>query len=161
MLDKALNTSLITNLTLSWRRSLLYRNQPFICSANQYTGFYMIRTIVMKELNTQICRFANWIFPNLCHILEYVCKISKSSMQRTLTASQLVQNIWNIFSQYFLYIKCFKQVIEIAINLSTSKYIKERTQRKKLNNPLYYTVAQQWHRRYLFCNCRIGLITVA
>ena len=47
----------------------------------------------MKELNTQICRFANWIFPNLCHILEYVCKISKSSMQRTLTASQLVQNI--------------------------------------------------------------------
>ena len=27
-------------LTLSWRRSLLYRNHPLICSANQRTGFY-------------------------------------------------------------------------------------------------------------------------
>ena len=32
-------------LTLSWRRPLLYRR------ANQWTGFYMITTSVMKELN--------------------------------------------------------------------------------------------------------------
>ena len=37
-------------LTLSWRRRLSYRNQS-ICSANQWTGFYMITASVMKEFN--------------------------------------------------------------------------------------------------------------
>ena len=36
-------------LTLSWRRLISYRNQ--ICSANQWTGFYMISASVMKGLN--------------------------------------------------------------------------------------------------------------
>ena len=36
-------------LTLSWRRLIPYRNQ--ICSANQWTGFYMISASVMKGLN--------------------------------------------------------------------------------------------------------------
>ena len=36
-------------LTLSWQRSLSYRNSLLICSANQWTGFYMIEPIVMKE----------------------------------------------------------------------------------------------------------------
>ena len=35
-------------LTLSWRRLIPYRNQ--ICSANQWTGFYMISASVMKWL---------------------------------------------------------------------------------------------------------------
>ena len=48
-------------LTLSWQRYLSYRHQAIdllcksmdslICSANQWTGFYMIETSVMKELN--------------------------------------------------------------------------------------------------------------
>ena len=63
----------VAYLTLSWRRSLSYKNQPidllfldplktsenrkvFWCfqvveRANQWTGFYMIWTSVMKELN--------------------------------------------------------------------------------------------------------------
>ena len=36
-------------LTLLWRRSLSYRNQDWICYANQWTGFHMIGTSVMKE----------------------------------------------------------------------------------------------------------------
>ena len=39
----------IISSTLSWRKSLSNKNQ--ICSANQWTGFYMIGTSVMKELN--------------------------------------------------------------------------------------------------------------
>ena len=46
-------------LTLSWRWSLSHRNQ--ICRANQWTGFCMIRTSVMKELifkkNSSFSRF--------------------------------------------------------------------------------------------------------
>ena len=39
-------------LTLSWRRPLSYRNQSIdlLCSANQWTGFYMITVFVMKQL---------------------------------------------------------------------------------------------------------------
>ena len=37
-------------LTLSWRRSLSYRTSPLICCADQWAGFYMILTSVMKEL---------------------------------------------------------------------------------------------------------------
>ena len=40
-----------TYLTLSWRRSLSYRNQSIDM---QWTGFYMIGTSVMKEL--RVCR---------------------------------------------------------------------------------------------------------
>ena len=38
------------SLTLSGRRPLSYRNQSIDCSANQWTGFYMITASVMKEL---------------------------------------------------------------------------------------------------------------
>ena len=31
--------------------SVLHRNQSLICSTNQWTGFYMIRPSVTKELN--------------------------------------------------------------------------------------------------------------
>ena len=41
-------------LPLSWRRSLYYRNQFIDCSANQWTGVYMIGISVMKELNIQM-----------------------------------------------------------------------------------------------------------
>ena len=40
---------IIPLLTLSWRRSLSYRNQ--ICGANQWTGFYVITASVIKELS--------------------------------------------------------------------------------------------------------------
>ena len=40
-------------LTLSWWRYLSYRNQSIDCSANQWPGFYMLVTSVMKELNNQ------------------------------------------------------------------------------------------------------------
>ena len=38
------------HLTLSWASSLLNRNQ-YICSANQWTGFYMMVIFVKKELS--------------------------------------------------------------------------------------------------------------
>ena len=40
--------------TLSWKRSLSYRNQSSICKANQWTGFYMIGTSVFRKF------FGNW-----------------------------------------------------------------------------------------------------
>ena len=39
-----------TCLSLSWRRQLSYKTSPLICAANQWTGFYMIRTPVIKKL---------------------------------------------------------------------------------------------------------------
>ena len=36
-------------LTLSWRKSLSYRNQSLICSVNQWTSFYMIRTSIISK----------------------------------------------------------------------------------------------------------------
>ena len=33
--------------------SYYVETSPLICSANQWTGFYMIRTSVMKELSTE------------------------------------------------------------------------------------------------------------
>ena len=43
-------------LTFSWRRPLSYRNQSIDLqnSANQWTGFYVIRVSVMKELSKQM-----------------------------------------------------------------------------------------------------------
>ena len=43
-------------LTLSWRRPLSYRNQSIdlFCKSNQWTGFYMITALVMKDLNDKI-----------------------------------------------------------------------------------------------------------
>ena len=38
-------------LTLSWRRSLSYRNQ---CRTNQWIGFYIISISVMKELRLHV-----------------------------------------------------------------------------------------------------------
>ena len=38
-------------LTLSWCRSLSYRDSPLVWRANQWAGFYMAGTFVMKELN--------------------------------------------------------------------------------------------------------------
>ena len=43
----------IFSLTLSWRRPLSYRNQSIVCSANQWTGFYMITASVMKGLKKE------------------------------------------------------------------------------------------------------------
>ena len=39
-----------SELTLSWRRPLSYRNQSIDLRANQWTGFYIITASVMKEL---------------------------------------------------------------------------------------------------------------
>ena len=54
-------------LTLSWRRSLYFRNRSIVCSANQWTGFYMIGASVIR-VNTSIVKFyfllklcENWI----------------------------------------------------------------------------------------------------
>ena len=38
-------------LTLSWRKSLSYKNQSIDLLCNQWTGFYMIGTSIIKELN--------------------------------------------------------------------------------------------------------------
>ena len=46
-IDKA--QSLFECLTLSWRRPLHIETSPFICSANKWTGFYMIGSSVIKE----------------------------------------------------------------------------------------------------------------
>ena len=37
-------------LSLSWQRSLYIETSPFVCRANQWTGFCMSRTSIMKEL---------------------------------------------------------------------------------------------------------------
>ena len=50
-----INLALRKCLILSWRRPLSYRNQSIDCSANQWTGFYMITAAVMKELTL-------WVF---------------------------------------------------------------------------------------------------
>ena len=42
-----------TFLTLSWRSSHHIETSPLICSAYQWTGFYMIGTSVMKELKAR------------------------------------------------------------------------------------------------------------
>ena len=39
-----------TSLTLSWWRSLSYKTNLLICSANLWTSFYMIGTSVIKEV---------------------------------------------------------------------------------------------------------------
>ena len=41
-------------LTLSWRSPYHIETSPLICSANQWTGFYMIWTSIMKELSKKI-----------------------------------------------------------------------------------------------------------
>ena len=59
--DRTEFSNKIFELTLSWRRPISFRNQsidlryhietsPLICSANQWTGFYMISASVMKGL---------------------------------------------------------------------------------------------------------------
>ena len=35
---------------LSWQKSLSYKTSPLICSSNQWTGFHMTGTSVMKKL---------------------------------------------------------------------------------------------------------------
>ena len=41
------------SLTLSWRRSLSYRNSTLFCRENLWTGFYRRGTSVKKELNSR------------------------------------------------------------------------------------------------------------
>ena len=41
----------VFHLTLSWRRSLSYRNQSMICRANQETGFYTVGASIMREIS--------------------------------------------------------------------------------------------------------------
>ena len=41
---------IILTLTFSWQRPYHIGTSPLICSANQWTGFYMITASVMKEL---------------------------------------------------------------------------------------------------------------
>ena len=54
------------SLALSWRRGPYHiETSPVICSANQWTGFYMIGTSVMKELK------ADWIIDKAnCKIFQ-------------------------------------------------------------------------------------------
>ena len=59
-----------TNLTLSWRRPILYRKYIEICSANQWTGFYMITASVMKGLNR--CKKYCLPMPSHCRCID--CK---------------------------------------------------------------------------------------
>ena len=55
MLDRVLNTPLITHFQIKiFHDGGLYhiKTIPLICIANQWTGFYMIGSSVMKELMT-------------------------------------------------------------------------------------------------------------
>ena len=56
-------------LTLSWRRSLSCRNRS-ICRANQWTGCYMVRTSVVKELKLCVLlgRLLVRMFLSYCYI---------------------------------------------------------------------------------------------
>ena len=81
-------------LTLSWRRSLSYRNQS---SANQWTGFYMITASLMKELKitetvAQRCSVKK-VFPEISQISqENTCP--KISFLIKLQASGCICTIW-------------------------------------------------------------------
>ena len=90
-------------LTLSWRRSLSYRNQSIDLLCKSRTGFYMIGTFAMKELkittnnglylldvfqyykNTRenIQSIKCWIFPSMISLVTFAPKLTlKKDMSR-------------------------------------------------------------------------------
>ena len=81
-------------LTLSWRRSLLYRNQFINFYSNQGTGFYITRTSVMKELKTAYKKFSAKI--ELTYRVSHSCRKLKCKMSSfSNQASPLVSKIKN------------------------------------------------------------------
>ena len=58
---------------------------PLICKANQWTGFYMITTSVMKELNNTDYLFISLVLQNYPFALHYTClcfKLATSEEER-------------------------------------------------------------------------------
>ena len=55
---------------------------PMICSVNQWTGFYMIRTSVMKELNPF------YLFPLFRFFSAFFSKCCNNGTQQTFTCSK-------------------------------------------------------------------------
>ena len=54
LLNRVVKMSLSLVITLSWRYLYHIEISPLICRANQWTGFYMIGTSVMKELRKNL-----------------------------------------------------------------------------------------------------------
>ena len=65
-----------TYLTLSWRRSLLYRNHPIDLL---WTGFYMIRTSVIKELRPYQTSVQNQLTAFSCKVFSLKGSITDAS----------------------------------------------------------------------------------
>ena len=63
-----LKTQTASYLTVSWWRSYHVESSPLIRKVNQWTGFYMIGTSVMKELDSIFLRLV--CFP----ARDYICK---------------------------------------------------------------------------------------
>ena len=80
-------------LTLSWRRFYHIKISPLICSVNQLTGFYMIRTSVMRDLNTETLKL--WL--SLYH----------SQIQKLFRKDLVLQIISNVKRYHFLHAQCF------------------------------------------------------
>ena len=59
----------IRHLTFSWRRPLF----AVICSANQWTGFYMIMAFVMKELSLVVNLELS--FNNFIELVKALCNL--------------------------------------------------------------------------------------
>ena len=70
---------------------------PLICRANQWTGFYMIGTFVMKELRSALLLFKN------AQISSIELKLSRrenASSSRTYTCS--LKTSGNLIKAFFL-----------------------------------------------------------
>ena len=83
-------------LTLSWQRSLSYRNQ-FICRANHWTSSYMIGTSVMKGLMGSIIWLLMastiWLFDATSYTESYPSFNIETVSQQTDSPVMLLQSI--------------------------------------------------------------------
>ena len=73
------------SFTLLWRRSHHIETSPLICRVNQWTGFYMIKTSVKKELKHEYLS-PSWTSTWRCSMKKLLLlKISQDSQEITCT----------------------------------------------------------------------------
>ena len=128
-------------LTFSWRRPLSYRNQSIVCSANQWTGFYMITVSAMKELIAVETLFQLKSSSSLLHIsfpVDTECKLNVRKMFRRRPGRHL--NVLCTFnfcpvSTGLFCILCFKLHCKSQIDLRTWDFTLKSC--KSCNQPKY------------------------
>ena len=92
MFGRVLNTPLF-NLTLNEGGPYHIENNPLTCSANQRTGFYIIRTSVIKELKS-----------TFGYILTRKHQIEKQNLNdRSYVKCECKTSKENFFKRYYLF----------------------------------------------------------